>query len=98
MFSFDWWLNLATFAGIAILAIPVWDLNLRKRRLHRVRQADKEAENDSDFRALTRRILFEKHKKNVEDWRRRDQVCLLLGYCLLLGAAATRVVFPQGAP
>jgi membrane protein implicated in regulation of membrane protease activity len=94
MLSLHWWLNLATFAGIAILAVPVWDLNTRKRKLHQVRRAEKEAEDDSDFRARTRKILSEKHKVNVEGWRRRDQVCLLAGYVLLLGAAALRIVFP----
>lgn len=94
MFSFHWWLNLATFSGIAILAVPVWDLNTRKRRLHLVQQAEEQAEDDSDFRTRTRRILAERHKKNVEGWRRRDQVCLFAGYILLLGAAALRIVFP----
>ncbi|MEM5582142.1 MULTISPECIES: hypothetical protein [unclassified Roseibium] len=95
MFSFGWWLNLATFSGIALLAVPVWDLNSRKRRLHQVQQADNEAENDSQFRARTRKILAEKHRKNVEGWRWRDQACLLIGYILLLGAAAVRIACPE---
>lgn len=95
MHALHWWLNLATFAGIAILAVPVWDLNFRKRKLHQVQQAELQARDDSDFRARTRAILSEKHKKNVEGWRRRDQACLLIGYLLLLGAAALRIVFPQ---
>lgn len=94
MFAIDWWLNLATFLGIAVLAVPVWDLNLRKRQLHRVQRADSDADNDSDFRARTRKILSEKHRRNVEDWRWRDQACLLTGYVLLLGAAALRIVYP----
>ncbi len=28
-----WWLNLATLAGIAILAVPTWSLNFRKKKL-----------------------------------------------------------------
>ena len=92
-----WWLNLATFLGIAILAVPVWDLNLRKRKLHQVQLAENQAADDSDFRARTRAILAERHRQNVADWRRRDQVCLIAGYLLLLGAAAARVVFPAGA-
>ena len=57
MASMAWWLNLATFLGIAILAVPVWSLNTRKRKLHQVRQADADAGSDSDFRTRTRRIL-----------------------------------------
>ena len=98
MFSFPWWLNLATFLGIAILAVPVWSLNTRKRKLHQVRSADQNAENDSDFRAKTRAILSDKHKKNVEDWRPIDQFCLVIGYVLLLGASLLRVLSPGTLP
>ena len=96
MASLQWWLNFATFAGIAALAIPVWDLNARKRRLHDIRQADSEATSDNDFRERTRQILFEKQRQDVEGWRRRDQVCLAIGYVLLLGAAFLRLVFAPG--
>ena len=94
MASMAWGLNLATFLGIAILAVPVWSLNTRKRKLHQVRQADADARSDSDFRTRTRRILADKHRKNVEDWRGIDQICLIVGYALLLGAALLRVVLP----
>ncbi len=94
MASLAWGLNLATFIGIAILAVPVWSLNTRKRKLHQVRQADADAKSDSDFRTKTRGILADKHKKNVEDWRRIDQICLIVGYALLLGAALLRVILP----
>jgi hypothetical protein len=94
MASLAWGLNLATFLGIAILAVPVWSLNTRKRKLHQVRQADSDAKSDSDFRTKTRGILADKHKKNVEDWRRIDQICLIVGYALLLGAALLRVILP----
>ena len=87
-----WWLNLATFIGIAVLAVPVWSLNTRKRKLHQVRQTDADAKSDSDFRTKTRGILADKHRKNVEDWRGIDQICLVVGYALLLGAALLRVV------
>ncbi|SNR44446.1 hypothetical protein [Puniceibacterium sediminis] len=96
MFTFAWWLNLATFAGIAILAVPVWSLNSRKRKLHQVRQADQSAEDDSDFRSKTRKILKDMHEKDVAGWRWRDHFCLLVGYVLLLGSAFLRVLFPTG--
>lgn len=96
MTSVHWWLNFATFAGIAILAVPVWDLNARKRRLHEIRQADGEAKSDNDFRERARKILFEKRRQDVEGWRQRDHVCLVIGYVLLLGAAFLRLVYPAG--
>ena len=94
MASLAWGLDLATLIGIAILAAPVWSLNTRKRKLHQVRQADADAGSDSDFRTQTRRILAEKHRKSVEDWRGIDQICLVIGYALLLSAALLRVLPP----
>ena len=94
MASLAWGLDLATLIGIAILAVPVWSLNTRKRKLHQVREADAVARSDSDFRTRTRRILADKHRKNVEGWRSIDQICLVVGYALLLGAALLRVVLP----
>jgi hypothetical protein len=94
MYSFDWWLNLATCAGITILAGPVWSLNRRKRRRHLVRQADAQARDDSEFRTRMRKIFGEKLDGDVNDWRRIDEVCLVFGYSLLLGSAVARVLFP----
>ncbi len=87
MFSVPWWLNLATFSGILILAVPVLSLNARKRNLHRVKTTDETAANDSDFRKQMRDILSDKQKDSVETWRGIDQICLLLGYILLLGSS-----------
>jgi hypothetical protein len=92
MFTYPWWLNLATFIGILILAVPVLSLNSRKRKLHRVKTSDTTATTDSDFRTQVRGILSEKHKDNIERWRGRDQFCLLTGYTLLLGASFLRLL------
>lgn len=89
-----WWLDLATFLGIAVLAVPVWSLDLRKQRLARVADAERTATSDSAFRKAAREILTEKHRDNVARWRPLDRACLLVGYALLLGAALLRLLFP----
>lgn len=86
-----WWLNLASFLGIAILAVPVWSLNFRRKRLTALRQADRKAASDTDFRAQARKLLIDRHRQNVDDWRPIDQACLAAGYLLLLGAAFLRL-------
>lgn len=91
MFSVLWWLNLATFSGILILAVPVLSLNARRRNLHRVKTTDETAASDSDFRKQVRVILSNKYKDSVERWRGIDQVCLMLGYFLLLGSSFLRL-------
>lgn len=92
MFTYAWWLSLATCLGIAILAVPVWSLNARKRDRHMIQAADRSARNDSDFRLRTRKILLGRHDRQVNDWRRRDEICLLVGYTLVLGSALMRVI------
>lgn len=94
MWTFAWWLNVASLAGIATLSVPVWSLNKRKRRLLAIKQADHTAKDANDFRKRTRAILVSKQKKNIEDWRSIDQTCLMIGYALLLGSALLRVLFP----
>jgi hypothetical protein len=91
MDGIDWWLNLASFLGIAILAVPVWSLNFRRKRLTALRQADRNAASDTDFRAQARKLLIDRHRRNVDDWRPVDQACLAIGYLLLLGAAFLRL-------
>lgn len=92
MAELAWWLNLATFLGIAILAVPVLSLNNRKRRLQRIRDLDAEGGDDSSFRAKVRALSHDKWRENVEGWRRIDQVCLFGGYALLLGASFLRLM------
>ncbi|WP_226582790.1 hypothetical protein [Acuticoccus sediminis] len=92
--AFGWWLNLAAFCGVAVLSVPVWSLNFRRRRLQALRTADREAADDTDFRRRARGLLIDRHRKNVEDWRPIDQTCLAIGYTLLLGSAFLRLFAP----
>jgi hypothetical protein len=92
--AFQAWLNLAGFLGIAILAVPTWSLNLRKKKLQRILEADDPAATDPRFRARVRAILKGKRERDVADWRRIDEWCLIAGYLLVLGAAALRVAEP----
>lgn len=95
MFTLQWFLNLASFGGVAILSVPVWSLNFRRKQLHRHKVADREEHDTESFRARGRKVLLDRHKRNVEDWRPVDQACLLAGYLLLLGSAFLRLLFPD---
>lgn len=87
-----WWLNFAAFCGVAVLSVPVWSLNFRRKRLQALRDADRAAgADDGDFRTRARQLLITRHQRNVEDWRRLDQACLALGYALLLGSSFMRL-------
>jgi len=93
-----WWLNLGTALGIAVLAIPVWSLNFKKKRLQQVRVAL--PEEPSTFRERIKGILRDKHNRDVADWRRLDEICLWVGYGLLLGSSLARLIVPaiEAAP
>jgi hypothetical protein len=89
-----WWLNLASTAGIAILAVPTWSLNFRKKKLKTIRDA---LPRDPDsFRARVRAIVEDKWGRDVSDWRRIDEVCLLVGYLCVLGSAVARMFVAPG--
>lgn len=51
MFTLQWFLNLASFGGVAILSVPVWSLNFRRKQLHRHKVADREEHDTESFRA-----------------------------------------------
>lgn len=87
-----WWLNLTTTVGIAVLAIPVWSLNLRKKKLQAVRDALSDESNN--FKDRVRSILLDKRGRDVADWRMFDETCLGLGYLLLLGSSFLRLMVP----
>lgn len=93
MFSdVQWWLNFASLVGIAILAVPTWSLNFRKKRLQEVRKAL--PEEPKTFKDHVRTILKDKRNRDVSDWRRIDEICLLAGYLLLLGSSFLRLWVP----
>ncbi len=90
----EWWLNLMAGLGILILAVPVWQLNRRKKKLTQIRSADLTAVDNAAFRGRVRDILLTKREREAADWRRIDEACLIAGYALLLGTAVLRVAAP----
>jgi len=87
-----WWLDLGTCFGIAILAIPVWSLNNRRKKLKAIQDAL--PQEPQSFRDRVRHILKDKRGRDVADWRRIDEVCLVIGYLFLLGSAVLRLFVP----
>ncbi|SIS76910.1 hypothetical protein SAMN05421759_103127 [Roseivivax lentus] len=87
-----WWLNLAAASGIAVLAVPAWSLNSRKKKLQAVQDAL--PQTPETFRDSVKGILGDKWRRDVAAWRRIDEVCLALGYLLLLGSAVLRLFVP----
>ena len=89
-----WWLNLTSLIGIATLAVPTWSLNKRKKKLQAVRKAM--PQRPDSFRGSVKGILTDKWNREVSDWRRIDEICLLAGYLLLLGSSFARLWVPLG--
>ncbi len=91
-----WWQNAAAFAGIAVLAVPVLSLNRRKKRLQRLRDIVAQRGESGDRRALDRvgEALGRARERDVALWRRADEICLFLGYFLVLGSAGSRLFWP----
>ena len=87
-----WWLNLLSMAGILILAVPVWSLNFRKKKLKEI--SDALPEEPATFREKVGSILKDKRGRDVSDWRRIDEICLFAGYFCLLGSAVARLFVP----
>jgi hypothetical protein len=90
----EWWLNLASFLGVAVLAGPVWSLNFRKKRLQQIRDLEAAGGSAEAFRGRIRAILRSKRERDVADWRRVDEFCLAGGYLLVLGSAGLRLLLP----
>ena len=90
-----WWLDLATLAGIATLAVPVWSLNFRKKQLKQIRDAL--PVEPATFKDRVKSILKDKHNRDVTDWRRIDEICLTVGYMLLLSSAVLSLFVPVAA-
>lgn len=92
--EFRWWLDFFTFLGIAILAVPVWSLNTRRKKLKAIQDALPDA--PQSFRERVRQILKDKRGRDVADWRRVDELCLIFGYGFLLGSSVLRLFLPTG--
>lgn len=91
MFTYDWWVSLIAFLGVAILSWPVLSLNARRKRLQELRDADRPEQDDAGFRKAARDILIGRRERHVSDWRRLDEICLILGYLLLFGSSLARL-------
>ncbi len=87
-----WWLNFATMIGIALLAIPAWSLNFRKKKLQQIKDAL--PEEPAAFKDRVQSVLKDKRERQVADWRRIDEVCLILGYALVLASSLIRLWVP----
>lgn len=91
----DTWLDAASFAGIAVLAVPVWSLNRRKRALSRLpRPAPRPTPATRPGEAAADALVDEIRAGAtgwVNDWRPIDDACLRIGYALLLGSSFLRI-------
>ena len=88
-------LDAASALGIAILAVPVFSLNFRKKSYTRIadvlnRRKEMGAESALDDIGRTLRMDRE---LDAARWRPIDEICLYVGYALLLGASVLRVFF-----
>ena len=89
--DYHWWLNLASTVGIAVLAVPTWSLNSRKKKKKIQESLPKDPVT---FRDHVKGILKDKWERDISDWRRIDEVCLVVGYLLLLGSSLFRLFIP----
>lgn len=86
-------LNIASTLGIAILAVPTFSMNLRKKTLSRIEgitQRQTVAGRQSALGDIAKELQHSAENR-VTNWRRIDDICLRVGYFLLLGSAIIRV-------
>ena len=86
----QWWLNFGSFLGIAILAVPAWSLNFRKKKLRAIKAVM--SDEPVTFKAKVGKIIEHKMDDDISSWRRIDEICLAVGYILLLGSSAMRLL------
>lgn len=86
--------NLASTAGIAILSVPAFSLDLRKKALFRIDRIITRRRETGDTSALDAiaREVREDRAARVTTWRRIDRVCLYVGYLFVLGASIWRLL------
>ncbi len=92
-------LNTATALGIAILAVPVLALNTRKKSLAQISNivANRKAGEDKSALDKVAQNLEETAATRANRWRRADEICLYVGYVLLLGSSIARIFVPVAA-
>jgi hypothetical protein len=87
-------LNIGSTVGIALLAVPAFSLNFRKKTLSRIEgitQRQSQSGRESALRDIATE-LKQSAESNVTNWRRIDEICLWCGYVLLLGSAIARAL------
>lgn len=93
-FTFERLLNALSVAGIAILSVPAFSLNFRKRQLHTIETIVRKREENGADSALDAIAdeLKDGAQQDTAKWRPIDQTCLRWGYFLLLGPAILRAL------
>jgi hypothetical protein len=84
----------ASLAGIVVLAVPAFSLNLRKKAFARIARIveDRRACGDGlALDAIAREVARERETA-AGRWRRVDEICLYVGYALVLTGAVWRVL------
>ena len=89
----EWNLNAASAAGILILSVPAFSLNSRKKSLFRIKNILKRRKPGAETSALNEiaEELEDKATERANNWQLADQICLFVGYFLLLGSSIIRV-------
>ena len=77
-----------------MLAVPAFSLNFRKKTLARITRVVNRRKPGEDKSALD--IIAEELESDANQranrWRRVDELCLVIGYLLLLGSSILRVI------
>jgi hypothetical protein len=87
-------LDLMSFAGIALLSVPVLTLDWRKRQEARLGDPPPQATTPAapqDGLAWLERRTRGRIARWVARWRAQDRACLYVGYGLLLTASFLRL-------
>ncbi|WP_298842268.1 hypothetical protein [uncultured Roseobacter sp.] len=89
-------LNTASALGIGLLAVPAFSLNFNKKTLTRIEALVRSRRDQGDSSALDviAQELEQDAAVRVASWRRADELCLRIGYGLLLGSAVLRIFAP----
>ena len=85
--------GLAASSFFPAIVMGIFSLNMNKRALTRIRNLVQARDTSGDKSALDiiARELESEASGRVSQWRRIDEICLRVGYFLLLGAAILRI-------
>ena len=89
----EFWVNSASTLGIALLAFPALKLNkLKRRQAAALANLSASQDRNDDLLAAVAQLGVNKRGHQVATWSAWDQVCLHLGYALLLGSNILRLL------